>query len=145
MAMMVLLGCSGCTMLSPPIKMQLQATNTLNLNEENECSLPVFVRVYQLADVDKFERASFSDLWKNEKETLGNSLLSARQVRVLPETSLNLAFPQEEKAKYIALVAALKKPDGKYWRVVEPISNVMRLMTTKVMKVQVTSSTVELL
>lgn len=132
-------GCTSCS-VSSPIKIHLQGAEALN-QDENQVSLPVMVRVYQLSDIDKFERASFADLWKKDRETLGDSLLAAKETTLSPKTSLHFSLPQEERAKYLAMIAIFRNPAGNQWRVVKPVTHALRLTTQKL---KVSNSTIEL-
>lgn len=110
----ILMGCS-----SKPVKLQLDSANRLNMNEYNK-SLPVILKVYQLSDPAPLKEASFSELWKQDDDVLGGSLISKQEYTVLPNSSLEISIPKDKKTSHIGLFASFRKPDGDSWRVIKP-------------------------
>ena len=78
-----LIGCS-----SPPVKFDISADQNLNPNEEKK-PLPVVVRFYLLSEDQAFNDSSFEELWKNDVEVLGDSLLSHEEMVLTPASSYN--------------------------------------------------------
>ncbi len=73
----LLAGCTG------PLKLQVRGIKPLNENERKE-STPVDVRIYQLRDNARFDRATFNNLWTKAKEELAEDLISEKTVTVFP-------------------------------------------------------------
>jgi len=71
---------AGCTV---PLKLQVRGIKPLNENAQKE-STPVDVRVYQLKDNARFDRATIDNLWVKDKETLAEDLVTMKTVTVFP-------------------------------------------------------------
>jgi len=104
---------SGCS--STDIRLNLSASADLNSNNHNE-SLPVIVRVYQLADVKTFRHATFDQLWKADELILGSDLIAKKELTVKPSANLDYEFVQADGAKYIAMFAMFRNGEGSSWR-----------------------------
>ena len=76
LATMLAVGCSSDT---KKWRLALTATQALNQDDSGE-ALPVVVRVYQLRGKDKFQRATFTELWKKDKELLEGDLLDRKEL-----------------------------------------------------------------
>jgi len=114
------LSCIGCT-LTPPVIIKLKSSENLNPDSEMH-SLPVIVQIYQLTDLDKFEQASFNDLWKKDSEILGGSLLSRKEFTILPNSETQIKLLKDSKTKYIAFLALFRNPENNDWRSSKKIS-----------------------
>ena len=80
--------------------------------------LPVMVRIYQLRDRDKFENASFRSLWKQDREFLGDDLVSRKDLILHPEseTLVDLAVEVKKGVEYVGIMALFRNPEGNSWR-----------------------------
>jgi len=76
-ALALLAACGG------PVKLQVRGIKPLNENDRKE-STPVDVRLYQLKDNARFDRATIVDLWTKDKETLAEDLVAVKTVTVFP-------------------------------------------------------------
>lgn len=121
-AAVALLALAGCTV---PMKLQLRGVKPLNENERKE-NTPVDVRLYQLKDNARFERATVDNLWMKDKETLGEDLVAVKTVTVFPAEAH--ASPQVEDlgrldpaVRFIGILALYPREDeGKPRKVVVP-------------------------
>ena len=104
---------SGCS--STDVRLNLSASADLNANNHNE-SLPVIVRVYQLADVKTFRNATFDQLWKADELILGSDLVAKKELTVKPSAKLDYEFVQVDGAQYIAMFAMFRNRDDRSWR-----------------------------
>ncbi len=111
---------AGCS--NPQVRLNLSSTANLNLNEEND-PLPVMVNIYQLSDSKAFEEASFSDLWKKDLVTLGDSLLTNESITTNPASQEQLVFQRHPQARFVAVMAIFRKPEKETWRSFKPVAD----------------------
>ena len=103
-------GCSG-----PRVDLGLSSTANLNLNSFDE-PLPVVTRVYQLADDQAFQKATFEQLWKNDLMTLGDALLTKDEIVMDPAAQQKLTYMRHEQARFVGVVAIFRQPEDVQWR-----------------------------
>jgi type VI secretion system protein VasD len=115
---MLTLGCSSDT---KKWRLSITATQVLNQDDSGE-ALPVVVRVYQLKGKDKFQRATFTELWKKDKELLEGDLLDRKELTVHPdsETVLDLDLDVKHGAAFFGVMALFRKPDVMSWKELIP-------------------------
>jgi type VI secretion system protein VasD len=95
---------------STDVRMNLSASADLNTNSFSE-PLPVIVRIYQLADVDTFQSATFDQLWKADELVLGSNLLHKQELTIKPNAKLDYEFVQVDDARYVAIFALFREID----------------------------------
>lgn len=118
-ALLVLL--SACSqILHQPMDVELKASNRLN-PDNNQRSLPVLVKVYQLSNDIQFKRASYKQLWHDDISALGDSLMRQTEFMVKPGSKMNLKFTHNKEAKFIGVVAMFREPSKGQWRAVYSI------------------------
>ncbi len=98
-----------------PIKLRIDASPRLNPDERGH-SLTTVVRVYQLKNAGKMESAEFEDLFRREKEILGDDLIQVDEVEVPPGQQVGKTISREKGAQYVAVVAMFRRPGGFSWR-----------------------------
>ena len=108
--------CSG-----PMVNFGVSTDNRLNPNKKGK-STSVVIRVYQLTDKGEFERATFSELWKNDEGALGKTLLTRNEVVLNPESNTKVNVSRHEEAKYVGVVALFRNPIERRWRGVRQLS-----------------------
>lgn len=118
LATMLLAGCSSDT---KKWRLAFTATQSLNQDDSGE-ALPVVVRVYQLRGKDKFQRATFTELWKKDKELLEGDLLDRKELTVHPdsETLLDLDLNVKQGAAFFGVMVLFRKPDVTSWKELVP-------------------------
>ena len=111
----------GCSSDTKKWRLALTATQTLNQDDSGE-ALPVVVRVYQLREKDKFQRATFTELWKKDKELLEGDLLDRKELTMHPdsETVLDLDLDVKHGAAFFGVMALFRKPDVMSWKELVP-------------------------
>ena len=111
----------GCSSDTKKWRLALTATPALNQDDSGE-ALPVVVRVYQLKGKDKFQRATFTELWKKDKELLEGDLLDRKELTMLPdsETVLDLDLNVKQGAAFFGVMALFRKPDVMSWKELVP-------------------------
>lgn len=112
---------TGCGSDTKKWRLVLTATQTVNQDDSGE-ALPVVVRVYQLKGKDKFQRATFAELWKKDKELLEGDLVDRKEVTVHPHshTVLDLDLEVKQGAEFFGVMALFRKPDVTSWKQLIP-------------------------
>ena len=107
----------GCGSGMKDVRITLLPTDRLN-PDESGAPLSVIVRVYQLKNRERFERADFRALWKNDEKVLEGDLLERKEVTVYPETktSVELQVDQKKGVQFLGVMALFRKPEGELWR-----------------------------
>jgi len=98
-------------------KVGLIIKSSPRLNEDDEArSLPTIIRIYQLKSPNSLENAQFEDIWKKDKETLGEDLLQKDEVVMYPDRITKKEFTRDPKANVVAAVVIVRHPSGISWR-----------------------------
>lgn len=111
---------TGCS--SSQVRVNLSSTANLNLNEDNE-PLPVMINIYQLSDSKAFEETSFSELWKKDLLTLGDSLLTKKSLTINPASQEQLVFERHPQTRYVGVMAIFRQPKKEAWRSIKPVAD----------------------
>jgi type VI secretion system protein VasD len=115
---------AGCGSPPPPeapaetcevqmINVSLMA-NCIN-RERDGVARPVQLRLYQLKSDVKLQNARFNEVWKTDKDTLGEDLVSVQEMPVYPRTVSDLKVERSEDARFIAAAAMYREPKGRGW------------------------------
>ncbi len=127
MTLIVLLcGCSA-----PALVVNLKANHALNPDITNH-PLPVEVVVYQLRDAQTFTQATFDELWRDDRATLGPSLLTRDEVNVIPGGKTQITIKRDNEVAYVGVMAIFRNPDAGHWRVIKKLGHKMPLHNTKI-------------
>ncbi len=106
------------------LHLDFSAREALNTDEMDMTmlSVPIMVRVYQLRDGKKVEKATYQSLLTDGETVLQADLLSWREVVVKPGGGSQLNMLMEKDAKFVAAVGLFRAPDTvkNTWRVVIP-------------------------
>jgi type VI secretion system protein VasD len=107
----------GCGSGVKDVRVTLLPTDRLNPDELG-APLSVIVRVYQLRNKERFERADFRALWKNDEKVLEGDLLERKEVTVYPDTktSVELQVDKKKGVQFLGVMALFRKPEGELWR-----------------------------
>lgn len=111
----LLAGCSAGTAPSASVQVVLDVADDVNPDASGRPS-PIVVRVYQLADTEAFDRATFFDLYDRDRQVLGASLLARSEITLLPDTEKVVGQPLDPKTRVVAIVAAYRDIDHAQWR-----------------------------
>ncbi|MFL9927190.1 type VI secretion system lipoprotein TssJ [Herbaspirillum lusitanum] len=102
------------------LNIDFKAREQLN-PDDNQKSLSVVVRVYQLKDHKTFDSASYRDLLRNDKSILAGDLLDSRGLMLLPGTTASLSQPMQEGTRFIGVAVFFRKTAlDTHWRRVLP-------------------------
>lgn len=113
---------SGCTMVSVPVRVEVEANQRLNTNINHD-SLPVRLKLFQLNDKTAFQEATFRQLWKEDKVILGDSLLAKKVFTLSPGSKMRISLTRAANAQYLGVVAIFRRPNLEYWRDLKPLPN----------------------
>jgi len=130
----VLLAASLAGLLSAcggPLTLRMRGIKPLNENDRKE-NVPVDVRIYQLKDDARFDRATVENLWVRDRETLAEDLVSVKTVTVFPGEAADR--PQEvdlgrvdASVRFIGLLALYPREEpGQPRKVVVPVAEAGR-------------------
>ena len=133
-------GCSGSQ-----VRLNMSSTANLNLNGDSD-PLPVVVNVYQLSDNKAFEEASFTDLWKQDMATLGDSLLIKESLTINPASQELLNYQRHPQTRFVGVMAIFRKPEKEAWRSIKAVADgfLKQKFSSKLM-VNLKGSTIEII
>lgn len=83
---------------------------------------PVTVMIYRLRSTGKFSSADYFALESNAAGTLGADLIGQDQVAIAPGRTASKAITVETDATAIGLVALLRQPNGRSWRITKSVA-----------------------
>jgi len=104
------------------MNLEVSSTANLNMSEENE-PLPVVVRIYQLSQAESFRAASFKELWNNDLQTLGNSLLVKEEVVIDPAQTRKIKIARHERVKHVGVAAIFRQAEKDKWKSLTEVSD----------------------
>lgn len=83
-------------------------------------SVPTMVRIYQLANAQSMEKASYEDLLRDADHVLAGDLLDQRSVVVKPGEGVQLDVHMNERTQMIGVIALFREPDLQIntWRLI---------------------------
>jgi type VI secretion system protein VasD len=119
LGVLLILLLSGCA--SSQMKVQIRSALDLNRSETHR-ALPVLVKLYQLREKDRFEQATFREIWKDDAAVLGDNMITQREITVAPGASTNIALKRSKEARYIGLTAIFRDPVRGRWRLVKRLA-----------------------
>jgi len=133
---LTLLGCGGTP--KQDVVLTLKATHDLNPDLDGTPH-SVVVRVYTLKEQDRFNKATFKDLWKHDRDTLGNDLLAWKEITVHPDSQhpLELEVELKKGEGFLGVVAFFLEYQGKTWRQILPLKDTP-LIPFKAQKIAIT-------
>lgn len=105
-----------------PLALRLHADARSNPSPQGN-PLTTEVRVYQLAGSRAFEESSYDELLEGAEARLGEDLVAASvPVEYLyPGSELSVRIEREAKARFVAVLAFVREPIGRSWRVITPL------------------------
>jgi type VI secretion system protein VasD len=117
------LACSSSApvVVQPPKSCTLQIVgmtiiSSPKLNPEEDGSpRPVQLRLYQLKTDNRLLNASFDQVWKDDKTTLGDDLVKVDEFPVYPDTRTEVKFERDPAALFVVGVALFRNPKGHTW------------------------------
>jgi type VI secretion lipoprotein, VC_A0113 family len=122
----------GMLNLDTDLRLTLAAGRDSNPDERGNAS-PVFLRLYELASPNIFERADFIDLYEKDEDVLAKDLIARHELRRLtPGGSREEKFVLAAETRYIGIYAEFFDYEDAKYKVVFPITmnNVVRNTAT---------------
>jgi type VI secretion system protein VasD len=96
------------------ITVSVLSSPTINRTSEGEAR-PVVVRIYQLKADARLYNASFEGVWKDDKNSLSEDLVSSQELEIYPGTRTDVKFERPPAVNHIAGVALFSNPTGRAW------------------------------
>ncbi len=105
-------------MFSSPdrLRMTIDGGNLLNVGADGQ-PLSVVVRVYQLSRLEPFAAASADALWGAPQQTLGSTMLNARELTVLPGIGQIENWPLGDATRFVGVAAFFQGPSRQPWKI----------------------------
>ena len=101
----------------PPFYVVMNVSEQVNPDPRGR-SLPTVVRVIQLKDSARLERANFRDLWGRAEELLKDDLLQSAEFVVAPGQTNQRWLQRDPKAHFVLTMGHFRQPLGYSWRTV---------------------------
>jgi type VI secretion system protein VasD len=121
-AVLAFLTLNGCGLFggeSAPAPVDVIITAAARLNpDDSGAALPTVVRIYQLKGTSKAEAAQFEDLYRRDKELLGEDLLQLDEVVVAPGATVRKTVAGIPEARAVMVVGVFRRPAGLGWRII---------------------------
>ncbi len=123
------LGVAGCRAKATcepgavmPLALRLRADPRSNPSPQGN-PLTTEIRVYQLAAARPFEESSYEELLEGAEARLGEDLVAASVSGeyLYPGGEITATIEREEKAQFVAVMAFVREPIGRSWRLIAPL------------------------
>ncbi len=136
----------GCVLIlascsTTPLHVSFQANGEMNQDTQGQ-SLPVLIKVYQLRNPQRFENATFADLWQTDHHVLGSTLVNVSQATVSPSSEIELDLAKYPQAHYLGVLAIFRQPGEAHWRLIKPLKQRMPLLPIH-LKIQVKNNQIQ--
>lgn len=117
-------GLASCETPAPvsQVVYSLNATAQLNPDSSGRPS-PVVLRLYELRSSGSFESAEFFALYSNEAKTLGQSLISRKEMQIGPGEKREFIEKLQPGTRVIGVVAAFRNLSSNQWRALIPVQD----------------------
>ncbi len=123
-ALALVLVSAGCTKALPPkapekclpqsITLSFLASSRINPSADGQ-PRPLVVRVYELKGDERLLKASFDQVWHEDKATLADDLVKEQDVQLYPATRVDLKIERGETVNHIAAVALFREVKARSW------------------------------
>lgn len=105
-------------MLADSEKVILTSDGGNQLNPDSDGKpLSVVMRVYQLTDLERFAASDADTLWDAPDKALGNTLVEAREIILLPGIGQIDQWPLAKNARYVGVAAFFRDDQNARWKV----------------------------
>ncbi len=122
---LVLVSIAGCAAATPTprapekcpaqgLTISILSSRSINRAPEGE-PRPVVVRLYALKSDTRLSNASFEKVWKDDKATLGEDVVSVQEIEVYPGARIDMKLERAPAVNHVAAVALFANPTGKAW------------------------------
>jgi type VI secretion system protein VasD len=103
-----------------PVRLLITASPRLNLGENGE-SLATTIRIYQLKGTAKLVESSIDRILDNDRAVLAEEFVAVQELTLYPGERAAPVLVRGEGAKYVAVVAMFRRPDGPSWRAIRTL------------------------
>lgn len=119
LGLLVLEGCSlfGGDGAPAPLDVTVEAGARLNPDDSGQ-SLPTVVRIYLLKATSKASAAQYEDIYRRDKEALGEDLVQVDEVVLSPGDTVRRTIPGDKAARALMVVGVFRRPAGTGWRAI---------------------------
>jgi type VI secretion system protein VasD len=115
---------TGCS--SPPPPPAVLTLNVIGSPDQNPDpsgqSVPVAVRLFQLNDPAKFERADVFALTEREQQTLGAEGQGSEEFVLRPGETRTVTRELKKGVQFVGVVVLFRDIDHAHWRAVSPVA-----------------------
>lgn len=123
---LLLCGCQSTSLI--PLRTQINASHTLNAQHPME-SLPVELVIYELTELDKFNKSSFDALWLHDKSSLADDLIRKRSMTLTPGQKESLMLALDRRTQYIGIVGFFRQPSYAWRKTIKKPSAILSLIS----------------
>jgi len=102
------------------IEVTITAAQRLNPDERGE-SLPTMFRIYLLGSAAKADSAPYEELYRGEKEPLGEDVLAGDELVLSPGETVSKRIASDKPARALLVLGVFRRPSGTSWREIVPI------------------------
>ncbi len=102
------------------VDVTITAAQRLNPDERGE-ALPTMFRMYLLGSAAKADSAPYEDLYRGEKETLGEDVLAMDELVLSPGETVTKRIAADKPARALLVLGVFRRPTGTSWREIVPI------------------------
>lgn len=101
------------------LHLDIKARDAIN-NNAIGAPLSTVVRIYQLHDRKTFDGSDYASLLAEDTQAIKADLLSEKDIRLRPGSTVTIDVPLDEKAQYVAIAGMFLSPDitNNTWRIV---------------------------
>jgi type VI secretion system protein VasD len=124
LALLGALALQACGTSPPPpavLELGIAGSEDQNPNPSGKAT-PVAVHLYQLASLDRFQRADVFALIEREQATLGTDLLGSEEVVITPGEKQDLRRELKKGATALGIAVLYQDIDNAQWRASAPVA-----------------------
>lgn len=126
----------GVLNLDTDVKLQFLVSSHINPDEEDRPS-PIYLRLYQLKTDIAFKKTGFIDLYENDREKLGNELISKTELKpIAAGGSRDEQFVLNSETQYVALFAEFYQYKDAKYKIIVPITKNNILQNTFTVRIE---------
>ena len=122
LAITSLVGCSLIKPIPDNFSISINTSSDLNPDADGRAS-PVVLRIYELNDDKLFMESDFFDLYDDDTEILGKTIVNKQEMELNPNESRKLEITLADTTTTIGFIAAYRDIDSATWREVHTVKS----------------------